>query len=156
MAYKNGQYYPDFSNFNIPTVDADIGSIGGYSSIPDTSNYDFKSGPTGAVPAGGNTSLLPDWLNKDTMSTLGGLAQGAGSIWAAFNAGKQLDLAKDQFKFSKGAFNANFANQAKIVNSQLEDRQRARIGGTGDGNVGGNYESVGTYLNKNAVSGAAI
>lgn len=40
---------------------------------------------------------------------------------------KQLSLAKDQFNFSKDAFNRQYAAQRQMINSQLEDRQRRRV-----------------------------
>lgn len=171
---SQGQYFPDYSNFNmgnnsIPLnpnsfnweSDANFLNSNGFSDssvIPtvDLSNSAYNIGSTVPnVPNAGKGFNL-DWLNKDTMSTLSGLAQGAGSLWNAFNASKQFDLAKDQFKFSKGAFNANFANQAKLVNAQMNDRQRARIGGTGDNNASGQYESLASYSAKNNVNGAPI
>lgn len=171
---SQGQYFPDYSNFNmgnnsIPLnpnsfnwgSDTNFLNSNGFSDssvIPtvDLSNSAYNIGSTVPnVPNAGNGTNL-DWLNKDTMSTLSGLAQGAGSLWNAFNASKQFDLAKDQFKFSKGAFNANFANQAKNINAQLEDRQRARIGGTGDNNAAGNYQSLEAYMKQNRVNGAPV
>lgn len=175
--YLNGQIAPNYSNFNmgnnsIPLnpnsfnwgSDANFLKSNGFSDssvIPtvDLSNSAYNIGSTVPnVPDVPNTGkgFNLDWLNKDTMSTLSGLAQGAGSLWNAFNASKQFDLAKDQFKFSKGAFNANFANQAKLVNAQMNDRQRARIGGTGDNNASGQYESLASYSAKNNVNGAPI
>lgn len=171
---SQGQYFPDYSNFNMGNnsvpmnpnsfnwgSDTNFLNSNGFndsSVIPtvDLSNSAYNIGSTVPnVPNTGNGTNL-DWLNKDTMSTLSGLAQGAGSLWNAFNASKQFDLAKDQFKFSKGAFNANFANQAKLVNAQMNDRQRARIGGTGDNNASGQYESLASYSAKNNVNGAPI
>jgi len=100
---------------------------------------------------GGNNQQAPGgmsnaWGNVNkSLATIGGLAQ-------AWQGLKQLDLARDQFRFQKGAFNTNLANQAKDVNRRLGDRQKARIGSS----RAGAYESVGKYLNKHSVSGDPI
>jgi hypothetical protein len=175
--YNNGEIAPNFSSISkyspnpsyldrisetytgAPSWNTSIGeAFNGSSVLGDATDNSGGSifGGLSKVFGGDGSPMKLDWLNKDTMSTLSGLAQGAGSLWSAYNAAKQFGLAKDQFKFSKNAFNANFANQAKMINSQLEDRQRARIGGTGDNNAAGNYESLGTYMAKNKVNGAAV
>jgi hypothetical protein len=172
--YNNGEIAPNFSSISkyspnpsyldrisetytdAPSWNTSIGEAFNGSSILDNATGNSGDSWLKSIFGGNTPSMNLDWLNKDTMSTLSGLAQGAGSLWSAYNAAKQFGLAKDQFKFSKNAFNANFANQAKMINSQLEDRQRARIGGTGDNNAAGNYESLDTYMAKNKVNGAAV
>lgn len=54
-------------------------------------------------------------------------AQALGGAWMGM---KQYGMAKDQLKFQKDAFNKNYAAQKQTLNSQLEDRQRARVGGS--------------------------
>jgi len=64
------------------------------------------------------------FFDGDTLTnSLTGLAQ----IMGAWGGLQQLNLAKDQFKFNKGAFNTNLANQANLTNSQLSDRQDRRV-----------------------------
>lgn len=60
---------------------------------------------------------------KDQASTLFGVVNGLSGLW---NARKQGKLAKEQFNFSKDAFNKNYAASAKTTNAQLADRQAAR------------------------------
>ena len=45
----------------------------------------------------------------------------------AYGGFKQLGLAEDSLNFQKDAFSKQFANQSKLVNSQLRDRQQARL-----------------------------
>lgn len=59
---------------------------------------------------------------------------------------KQYGLAKEQFAESKRQYNQNYAAQRTLTNSQLEDRQRARVASNA-----GAYESVGSYMNRNGV-----
>ncbi len=64
---------------------------------------------------------------------------------------QQMNLAKDQLEQNKRIFNLNFANQAQTVNTQLEDRQRARVASNPDA-----YESIDSYMNRNRVSSKGI
>ena len=77
----------------------------------------------------------------------GGLTLGAGSaLMNGFMGMKQYGLMQDSLKEQKRQFNTNFDAQKKLVNSQLEDRQRARVASNP-----GAYESVGDYLDKNRI-----
>ncbi|MDH1236544.1 hypothetical protein [Stutzerimonas stutzeri] len=72
-----------------------------------------------------------------------GAAQGLGSAYMGM---KQFGLAKDSLKENKRQFNINYEAQRKLTNSQLEDRQRARVAANP-----GAYQSVGDYMNKNGI-----
>lgn len=72
-----------------------------------------------------------------------GAATGIGNLWMG---SKQLGMAQDALKESKRQFNLNYDNQVKTTNTQMEDRQRARVA---TGNSG--YESVSSYMDKNAI-----
>lgn len=61
---------------------------------------------------------------------------------------KQYGLAKDQFRENRRQFNLNFDAQRNLTNSQLEDRQKARVASNP-----GRYESVSSYMNKYKVGG---
>jgi len=56
---------------------------------------------------------------------------------------KHYGLAVDQLKESKRQYNQNYAAQRTLTNSQLEDRQHARVASNA-----GAYESVGSYMNR--------
>lgn len=77
----------------------------------------------------------------------GGLALGAasalGNSWMGM---KQYGLAKDAFKESKRQYNQNYAAQRQTINTQLEDRQRARVASNP-----GAYQSVGEYMDQNRI-----
>ena len=74
----------------------------------------------------------------------GGLAlsgiQGLGNSYMAM---KQYGLAEDALKEQKRQFNTNFEAQRKMTNSQLSDRQRARVASNE-----GAYASEAEYMKK--------
>lgn len=72
---------------------------------------------------------------------------GIGSaLLGGFQGAKKLKLAEGQLKEGKRQFDLNYDAQRKTTNTQLEDRQRARVASSP-----GAYESVSTYLDKNRV-----
>lgn len=73
---------------------------------------------------------------------LGG-AQALGNAWMGM---QQYGLAKKQLAQQKKEFETNFAAQRGLVNSQLEDRQRARVASNP-----GAYQSVSDYMKQNGV-----
>jgi hypothetical protein len=82
---------------------------------------DMLKGP--GVPGVGSSPMSGLGFNVPTAQlALGGL-QTIGSLWQAWEANK---LAKQQFNFTKDAWNTNVANQIQTYNTTLEDRTRAR------------------------------
>jgi hypothetical protein len=95
----------------------------------------------------------------DSLKMFGAGAQGLsalGSLLQAYNGYKQLQLGRDAFDFGKSTYNQDTANQARLTNSELEDRQRARIGSTGNNNANGTYESLEAYMARNRVTANPI
>lgn len=75
----------------------------------------------------------------------GGLAFGAAqALMNGLMGMRQYGLARRQFDFQKNAWNQNMANQRRTVNTQMEDRQRARVAANPTA-----YQSVGEYMNQN-------
>lgn len=66
----------------------------------------------------------------NSLGGIGNIAQGLGSLysmWNGFNlANDQLDLARDQFNFSKNFSSAQLNNQINSYNTNLADRARTR------------------------------
>lgn len=78
----------------------------------------------------------------------GGLALGAASaLGNSYMGMKQYGLAKDALKENKRQYNQNYAAQRQTVNTQLEDRQRARVASNA-----GAYQSVGAYMDQNRIN----
>ena len=67
-----------------------------------------------------------------------GAAQGLGNAWMGM---KQYGLAEDAFEESKRQFGLNYEAQKKLTNSQLADRQRARVASNPNG-----YQSEAEYM----------
>lgn len=75
------------------------------------------------------------------------VALGAGqAIFGALQGNKAMGLAEKQFKEGQRQFDLNFDAQRKTINTQLEDRQRARNASNSTA-----YENTDDYLRKNRV-----
>lgn len=158
--YSSSNYLNTFNSWGIGGS-PDVPSIGGVPSVANMGGYaaDIPQVATAAVPGAGG--LFGDmwsgfknapWLNaKDVngieqQGILSPAISGLAALGNGFLAMKQYGLAKDQFDFQKQAFNQNFAAQRLATNSQLEDRQRARVASNA-----GAYQSVGDYMAKNGI-----
>lgn len=112
---------------------------------------DAAGGPAAGTDVGFLQSML-GWTDPDgtqnagwgmpALNTLSGLA----GLWMGK---QQLDLAKKSLNENKRQFNLNYNNQVASYNTQLEDRQRARVASNSQA-----YESVGSYLKRNQLPGA--
>ena len=69
--------------------------------------------------------------------------QGIQGLGNSYMAMKQYGLAEDALKEQKRQFNTNFEAQRKMTNSQLSDRQRARVASNE-----GAYQSEAEYMKK--------
>jgi hypothetical protein len=105
-----------------------------------------------AVGASGPASLFDSALQNKRLdgTTSGGwltaglgVAQGLGSLYLGM---EQYKLAKETLAANKLNADRNYAAQRKTINSQLEDRQRARVASNA-----GAYQSVSEYMNENRV-----
>jgi hypothetical protein len=89
------------------------------------------------------------WDRLQDPNGLGGTLMNAGKLGlSAYLGYKQLGQAEKQLKQNKMEFKSNFNNQAQLLNTQMEDRQAARVASNATG-----YQSVGSYMDKNKVKG---
>lgn len=111
----------------------------------------------GATPGGGGfdfsafSRLLTGGKNADGTTDFGlgsTLVGGASALGSLYTGMKQFGLAKDQLSFAKDSFAKNWEAQKTTTNSQLEDRQAARVASNSNA-----YQSVGDYMKKNGVKG---
>lgn len=82
-----------------------------------TPKSSMLGGDSGSSAAGGMTGFQKGVAGLQTV----------GSLWDAWNGYQQTKLAKQQLAFQKDAFNKQYAAQAGLVNSQMEDRQTRRV-----------------------------
>lgn len=175
MSMPNPQ--PDFtralSTFTPPAVVAPslapdpAGSLTGLGSFGSYGNMDLGYGLAGAGGGSSFGSGALDWLksfpnsdwgkailgskNTDGSTTmgLGSLALGGASALGNLYMGmKQFGLMKDQLDLAKSSFAKNWDAQKTAINTQLADRQAARVASNS-----GAYESLDSYMKKNSIKG---
>lgn len=97
----------------------------------------------------GKNSVLGGVDTKSGMKTAGWapLALGLGqAIYGGIQGQRTQKLAENQFKEGKRQFDLNYNAQRDTINTNLEDRQRARVASNP-----GAYQSVSEYLDKNRI-----
>ena len=116
-------------------------------------NYLGLGGITGNSLVGGGTGdtggfewgnfLLGD-KNRPGALQLGlGTLSGIGNLYLGM---KNYGVAKKQLQQQNDQFERNYAAQRSLVNSQLEDRQRARVASNPEA-----YESESSYMDRNRI-----
>lgn len=140
---------PSTDTFSPGLENAGLGYTGGGSGPSYTAPTSWWDDFTGAFK--GNGALGGFFGGKDANGNVtngwGGTAIGAASgLMSGFMGMQQYGLAKQQFAQQKKEYEQNYAAQRQLTNSQLEDRQRARVASNP-----GAYESVGAYMDKNGV-----
>lgn len=136
-APNNALYNPNISNYSVNPALLETGYGAPTSIFGQANNWLRESGFLGGRDA--NNNQFQGWGGL----ALGGL-QGLGSLYMGM---KQYGLAKDQLGFQKDAFSKNYEAQKMATNTQLEDRQRARVASNS-----GAYQSVGDYMKQNGVA----
>ena len=104
-------------------------------------------------PTTGGGGMFDGWFSKDAIlgkngqQGWGNLALGAlQGIGGVYMGMKQYGLAKDALAQSQAQFDKNYNAQRQSTNTQLEDRQRARVAATD-----GRAESVDSYMDRNRI-----
>lgn len=102
--------------------------------------------PLGSDSGGGIFGLLAKLFDPGTKDApgMGGITLGVTKGLADMFMGmKQYGLAKKQFNFQKQAYTNEYNNQARLLNADLESRQKGRIAASGDPN---RHQSVDEYM----------
>lgn len=86
----------------------------------------------------------------DIMGGLGSLGQLYGAYKYLGHMNDALDFQKENFAFQKDAWNKNYQNQVASYNTQLKDRQLARLSADPEGKS--NYASLDTYMSENRLA----
>jgi len=90
----------------------------------------------------GGTDPISKLHNSGWVSPLLRLGKGGLDAWLGI---QKLGLAKDDLKFQKDAFSKQFDTQKTLTNTEMEDRQRARV------SFSPAAESVDSYMARNRV-----
>jgi hypothetical protein len=155
LAMSNYGVPPEFASFtpaamtaqanNFMGIDPQATAPGLFSAAMPTDPA-FSASVAGATGTGGG-SIWDNFLTKDGNQGWGSMALGgAQGLANLFMGMKQYGLAKKSLAQNKEQFERNYAAQRTLTNSQLEDRQRARVAANS-----GAYESVGSYMDRNRV-----
>ncbi len=107
-----------------------------------------SSMPQTGVPQTVQTdTFMTDWFGgKNQIGYIPTALAGASSVMSAYTGLQNFKLAEDQLNFQKDAFNKNWANQTKLTNAALRDRQAARYSANPNA-----YENPDDYMAKNKV-----
>ena len=84
----------------------------------------------------------PGWFSTDGAAVA---LQGLQSLFNWTQGNKALDLARDQFDFSKDITKKNLANQTSLLNTAMQDRQNARRASSSS------YQDTGSYMNEHGL-----
>ena len=113
-----------------------------------------RSSLTSGTTFGANPyqAASPDWFSMDGAfgnGQTGGWAmpaiQGLQSMFNWSQGNKALDLARDQFNFSKDITQKNLANQTSLLNTAMQDRQNARRSSSSS------YQDTGSYMKEHGL-----
>ena len=141
---------PPMGNIAMSGLDLSIPTSTAQPGIPmnmlDWSSPETAGGPFN--PSGGGLNFDKGfWLgDKNSMGVLPVGAQLLQTGINAYTGIRGLNLAEEQLAFTKEAFNKNYANQVKMVNSQLRDRQEARYAANPNA-----YQNPDEYVEENKV-----
>ena len=108
---------------------------------------------------GQGSGIDPYGLNKygqrSPLEQYTGVGTGIANAYLGY---QNLKLGRDQFGFAKDSFNINLANQAQLLNNEMENRQRSRLETTGQyaGDPNRLQQDLDTYTQAKKVSGKAI
>ena len=174
--YPDNQYdrYGQMQNWGNPAMNTGMPAMAtpgapmgpldaGYMNQMDMQNNLFSSGGVanaggfslpGQTPGGGNAgfmggmnNFLSGFAGSKEAPGWGGMAVGAATGLAnAYMGMKQYGLAKETLANNKEQFQMNFEAKKGMANSQMEDRQRARVASNASA-----YQSPSDYMTKYGV-----
>lgn|SRR5574337_721176 len=126
-----------------------LNSLGSYGGVPFFTQPRGIAQPWYTPKIAGSTDFW-SWdrfLGDGKAPGWGGLAlQGTNALVNGFIGMKQYGLAKQQLAEGRRQFDLNYGAQRTAINSQMEDRQRARVAAEP-----GATESVDSYMARNRI-----
>jgi methyl-accepting chemotaxis protein len=140
MVWSHNPFTGEYEQVRIPDITTmrDPSTLNGMTRIQANYGDDMtKASQIGQQVANSGNMTWQTGLNYG----LKGLEALAG-LMNAFTGYKSYKLAKDQFGFTKAAFNRNLANQAKIINNTYDNAAQVAAGMIGGTDSYGNYGMV--------------
>lgn len=137
-------------NFSQPVASSVGGNVGAGTATGPASlfsalgDYWKGDGFFGQKSMFGGTDTTTGATTKGWAPTALGIGQ---AIMGGIQGKQAMKLAQDQFKESKRQFDLNYNAQRQSINTDLEDRQRARVASNS-----GAYQSVSDYMNNNRIN----
>jgi len=136
-----------------------VGSNGSYQNFQ-TQNINGSDILVGVNPDGTQNYLTTLPQEQSALSSgleMGGNIIGAGSsLMNAYTGWKGLQLAEDQFDFSKASTNRDVANQAKIINNEYANRNEVGLALGGGAMTADEIATSKANVSKKYVDGSAI
>ena len=121
-------------------------------------SYNAMNSPSSSLASGTTfganpyQAASPDWFSMEGAfgnGQTGGWAmpaiQGLQTMFNWSQGNKAMDLARDQFNFSKDITQKNLANQTSLLNTAMQDRQNARRASSSS------YQDTGSYMNEHGL-----
>ena len=150
LTSNNGNAWSGMQNYGNPglVAPANFGTMDFMNTAPVVGLNGTTPIMGNAVGGGGGLGGFFDgFLGKNGQQGWGNLALGAlQGIGGAYMGMKQYGLAKDALAQSQAQFDKNYNAQRQSINTQMEDRQRARVAATD-----GRAESVDSYMDRNRI-----
>lgn len=150
--------YLDMSNWGVPGsygLNSQVGLNSLYSPSASLGSWEGLGGlgntlaPSSGLGGRGfmNSLRSSGFLGNDGNQGWGGLALGAiGGLGSAFMSMQNYGLARDALQSSQDQFTKNYTAQRDTLNTQMEDRQRARVA------ANSGSESVESYMARNRIN----
>ena len=146
---RNGAGFGSMSDWGIAPSPVTNGLTGSF----DTPNLGFqgmdawmKAGGSGGGGGFMDSLRSSGFLGSDGNQGWGGMALGAlGGLGSAFMGMQNYGLAKQGLADSREQFSKNYAAQRDTLNTQMEDRQRARVA------ANSGSEPVDAYMQRNRI-----
>lgn len=148
---RNGIGFGSMSDWGMPQSPISDGLMNNFSSpalgFQGMGSWGQNMGGIGGGQGGIMDSLRSSgFLGSDGGQGWGGMALGAlGGLGSAFMGMQNYGLAKQGLADSREQFSKNYAAQRDTLNTQMEDRQRARVA------ANSGSESVDAYMQRNRI-----
>lgn len=148
--FGNGGF--DWGQQNVLSSNGVTSNFGQAAPMGQITFQDYLSGNPAVQPQSNGLmgSLSQAWQNNP-MGVIGQGVSAFGTLASIYSGFKALDLAEDQFSFTKNAWNKNYNNQVKDYENTLKDRWAARQSAAAA--RGREFESMSSWVGDRRLTG---